>query len=118
MNSDGKPQGLHLRPHEGTYLGSLYFLDSGPTKAPLKVNAVLLFQPCPTSLVRRVLPDETYPTTPDSEAEARQHPSTGANLQGSCVLVGQETSPTEIPDANTCSGLRSHHRTMKINFEP
>ncbi|KAM1576511.1 hypothetical protein ACFX10_032820 [Malus domestica] len=105
MNSNGKPQGLHLRPHKGTYLGSFYLSDSGPTKAHFKVNFVLLFQPCPTSLARRVLPDkdlpdETYPTKPDSEAEARQQPSTGANLPRSCVLVVQEASPTEIPDAN------------------
>ncbi|KAM1718403.1 hypothetical protein ACFX11_026117 [Malus domestica] len=53
------------------------------------------------SLARRVLPDETCPTTPGNEAEARQQPSTGANLQGSCVLVGQETSPTEIPATNS-----------------
>ncbi|KAM1195857.1 hypothetical protein ACFX2J_022289 [Malus domestica] len=81
MNSDGKPQGLHLRPHKGTYLGSSYFLDSA-----------LPEESCPKSLARRDLPD--------SEAEARQQPSTGANLQGSCVLVGQETSPTEIPATN------------------
>ncbi|CAN6571569.1 unnamed protein product [Malus baccata var. baccata] len=40
------------------------------------------------------------PIKPDSEAEARQQSSTGANLPRSCALVGQETSPTEIPDAN------------------
>ncbi|KAM2314709.1 hypothetical protein ACFX1S_027693 [Malus domestica] len=89
MNSDGKPQGLHLRPHKGTYLGSFYFLDSALPK-----------ESCSTRLARRDLPDETCPTTPDSEAEVRQQPSTGANLQGSCVLVSQETSPTGIPDAN------------------
>ncbi|KAM1438914.1 hypothetical protein ACFXTO_012835 [Malus domestica] len=98
MNSDGKPQGLYLRPHEGIYLGSFYFLDSA-----------LPDEPCPKSLARHDLPDETCPTTPDSEAEARQQPSTGANLQGSCVLVGQETSPTEIPDANIVLALPVRH---------
>nr|CBL94130.1 hypothetical protein [Malus domestica] len=58
-------------------------------------------QACPTSIARQALPDATCPTKPDSEAEARQQPSTSTNLPGSCVLVGQETSPTEIPDANT-----------------
>ncbi|KAM1004499.1 hypothetical protein ACFX2C_004691 [Malus domestica] len=57
------------------------------------------------SLARRALPDETCPTTPRNEAEARQQPSTGANLQGSCVLVGQETSPAEIPATNRFLGL-------------
>ncbi|KAM1247306.1 hypothetical protein EV1_043029 [Malus domestica] len=100
MNSDGKPQGIHLRPHKGTHLGSFYSLDSGPTNALLKVNDVFLFQPCPKIFARRVLPDETCPTTPRNEAEPRQQPSTGVNLQGSCVLVGQETSPAEIPATN------------------
>ncbi|KAM1330825.1 hypothetical protein ACFX13_044179 [Malus domestica] len=56
--------------------------------------------PCPKIFARRVLPDETCPTTPRNEAEPRQQPSTGVNLQGSCVLVGQETSPAEIPATN------------------
>ncbi|KAM1712926.1 hypothetical protein ACFX12_023746 [Malus domestica] len=43
-------------------------------------------------------PDETCPTKLDRKAEARQQPSTGADLQGSCVLVGQES----IPDGNSC----------------
>ncbi|KAM1572781.1 hypothetical protein ACFX1Z_042356 [Malus domestica] len=97
MNSDGKPQGLHLRPHKGTYLVSFYFLDSGPTKAPLKVNVVLLFQPCPKSLARRDLPDETCPTTPDSEAEARQQPSTGSKPPGELCA----RRPGNIPDGNS-----------------
>ncbi|KAM1204065.1 hypothetical protein ACFX2J_019801 [Malus domestica] len=114
MNSDGKPQGLHLRPHKGTHLGSFYSLDSGPTKAPLKVNSVLLFQPCPKSLAGRDLPDETYPTTPRNEAEARQQPSTGANLQGSYVLVGQETSPAEIPAKNTSLSILASLSSLSI----
>ena len=32
MDSDRKPQGLHLRPHKGTYLGSLYLSDSDNQK--------------------------------------------------------------------------------------
>ncbi|KAM1515265.1 hypothetical protein ACFX10_014386 [Malus domestica] len=43
---------------------------------------MLTLIPCPKSLARRVLPDETCPTKPDRKAEARQHPSTGANLPG------------------------------------
>ncbi|KAM1091492.1 hypothetical protein ACFX13_019267 [Malus domestica] len=84
-------------------MGSLKAYTQGPTKAPIWVHSTswtwvirtLPDEPCPTSLARQDLPDETCPTMPDSEAEARQQPLTGANLQGSCVLVGQETSPTE-----------------------
>ncbi|KAM1484205.1 hypothetical protein TB1_035342 [Malus domestica] len=87
MNSDGKPQGLHLRPHKGTYLGSFYFLDSA-----------LPEEPCLKSLARRDLPDKSCPTKPDREVEARQQAQPVPTSQGSCVLVGQES----IPDGNSC----------------
>ncbi|KAM1222198.1 hypothetical protein ACFX2J_009759 [Malus domestica] len=69
VNLDCEPQGLYLRPHKGTF----------------QINYVFLFQHCPTSFARRVLPDQdlpdkTCPTKPDKKAEARQQPSTGANL--------------------------------------
>ncbi|KAM1434719.1 hypothetical protein ACFX2I_042773 [Malus domestica] len=86
MNSDGKPQGLHLRPHKGTYLVSFYFLDSA-----------LPEESCPKSLARRDLPDETCPTTPDSEAEARQQPSTGSKPPGELCA----RRPGNIPDGNS-----------------
>ncbi|KAM1803436.1 hypothetical protein ACFX12_029420 [Malus domestica] len=75
MSSDGKPQGLYLRPYKGTYLDS--FCSSG--------SALL---------------DKLCPIKPTSESEARQKALTGANLLGSCVLVGQGTSPTKIPTTN------------------
>ncbi|KAM2009643.1 hypothetical protein ACFX16_004384 [Malus domestica] len=46
---------------------------------------------CPTRLARQSL---TGKQKPDS------NPQQAPNLQGSCVLVGQETSPTEIPTPN------------------
>ncbi|KAM1846733.1 hypothetical protein ACFX14_011103 [Malus domestica] len=71
VNLDCEPQGLYLRPHKGT----------------VQINSVILFQHCPTSLARRVLPDQdlpdkTCPTKPDKKAEAQQQPSTGADLLG------------------------------------
>ncbi|KAM2122105.1 hypothetical protein ACFX1Q_019807 [Malus domestica] len=75
---------------------SLKAYIQGPIKAPFKVNSVILFQPYPTSLARQALPDK-----PANKAEARQKASTGANLSGSCVLVGLEAFPTEIPTTNT-----------------
>ncbi|KAM1434718.1 hypothetical protein ACFX2I_042773 [Malus domestica] len=111
MNSDGKPQGLHLRPHKGTYLVSFYFLDSAQlpfyichakdgsgTPEHLNVNLDSLpEESCPKSLARRDLPDETCPTTPDSEAEARQQPSTGSKPPGELCA----RRPGNIPDGNS-----------------
>ncbi|KAM1222298.1 hypothetical protein ACFX2J_009849 [Malus domestica] len=85
VNLDCEPQCLYLRPHKGTF----------------QINSVLLFQHCPTSLTslaRRVLPeqdltDETCPTKPDKKAEARQQPSTGANLPGKLCARSPGSNP-------------------------
>ncbi|KAM1550369.1 hypothetical protein ACFX10_042638 [Malus domestica] len=83
MNSDGKPQGLHLRPHKGTYLVSFYFLDSGNQNL---ARRVLPEESCPTRLARRDLPDN-----------ARQQPSTGSKPPGELCA----RRPGNIPDGNS-----------------
>ncbi|KAM1498541.1 hypothetical protein ACFX1Q_022278 [Malus domestica] len=57
------------------------------------------------SLARRVLPEESCPTrlarqSPTGKQKSDSSPQPAPNLQGSCVLVGQETSPTGIPATN------------------
>ncbi|KAM1326578.1 hypothetical protein EV2_011321 [Malus domestica] len=85
VNLDCEPQGLYLRPHKGT----------------IQINSVLLFQHCPTSLARRVLPDQdlpdkTCPTKPDKKAEARQQPSTGADLPGELCACLPGSHPRRV----------------------
>ncbi|KAM1469314.1 hypothetical protein ACFXTO_040512 [Malus domestica] len=79
MDSDGKPQGLHLRPHKGTYLGSFYFLNSGNQ-----------------NLTRRALPDKTCPTR-----LARQRPTVKQKPDSS-------PQPAPTSRGAVCSSARKH----------
>ncbi|XP_070682335.1 UDP-glucuronate:xylan alpha-glucuronosyltransferase 2-like [Malus domestica] len=109
VNLDCEPQGLYLRPHKGTF----------------QINSVLLFQHCPTSLARRVLPeqdltDETCPTKPDKKAEARQQPSTGANLPGELCARLPGSDPRRVFSSSTGeadSGLDRLWRKKKTDVK-
>ncbi|KAM2727113.1 hypothetical protein EV2_039488 [Malus domestica] len=82
MNSDGKPQGLHLKPHKGTHLGSFYSLDSA-----------LPEEPYPKSLARRDLPDNAQKRSrsPTAALNRRQLPG---------ELCARR--PRNIPSGNSC----------------
>ncbi|KAM2180971.1 hypothetical protein TB2_031193 [Malus domestica] len=86
VNLDYEPQGLYLRPHKGTF----------------QINSVLLFQHCPTSLARRVLPDQDLP---DKDPIGKQKPDSSPQLaptsRGAVCSLARKTSPTEICATNS-----------------
>ncbi|CAN6586853.1 unnamed protein product [Malus baccata var. baccata] len=54
MNSDGKPQGLHLRPHKGTCLGELCARAPG-NPSPTEIPATNKFSGLPDGVAYRIL---------------------------------------------------------------